>query len=70
MTRHEDLEKASLDDVRAFYDKWYAPSNATLVLAGDFDKAEAKKLVNKYFGSLRKAPKPERQAVPTPVLSG
>jgi predicted Zn-dependent peptidase len=48
----EDLGKASLDDVKNFFRDWYAPSNATLVLAGDYDPAQAKALVTKYFGSL------------------
>lgn len=56
--RHEDLVSASLDEVVDFYDKWYAPANATLVLAGDFEIATAKKLVEKWFGSFPKTEKP------------
>jgi len=37
-----DLDAASLDDVRAFYRRWYLPNNATLVIAGDFDRAQAR----------------------------
>ncbi len=55
---HQDLENATLEDVKGFYRKWYAPSNATLVLAGDFDTAEAKRLVQKWFGSFPKMEKP------------
>jgi zinc protease len=55
---HEDLERASLDDVRAFFRAYYAPSNATLAIVGDFDPALAKTLVQKYFGSLPSAPPP------------
>lgn len=58
-----DLEAASLDDVRAFFATWYAPSNATLVLAGDFDKARAKALVEKYFGPIAARPKPTPPAI-------
>jgi zinc protease len=68
--RHEDLENASLDDVSAFFEKWYVPSNATLVLAGDFEIAEAKALVDKWFGSFPKLPKPQHVVVPAPELSG
>jgi zinc protease len=66
--RHEDLENASLDDVIAFFKKWYVPSNATLVLAGDFEIDEAKALVDKWFGSFPKLPHPEHTVVPAPEL--
>ena len=46
----KDLEAASIDDVRDFYRTYYVPNNATLVLAGDFDSAEAMALVEKYLG--------------------
>ncbi len=45
----EDLQNATLEDVVEFYEKWYGPNNATLVVAGDIDQAEVKALVNKYF---------------------
>ena len=51
---HEDLERASLDDVKAFFSRWYVPDNASLVISGDFDDATAKKLVQQYFGSIPK----------------
>jgi zinc protease len=66
---HEDLENASLDDVIQFFEKWYVPSNATLTLAGDFEIAEAKALVDKWFGTFPTLPKPERRVVPAPELS-
>jgi predicted Zn-dependent peptidase len=65
-----DLDRASLADVRAFYDDYYAPSNATLVLSGDIDSTEAKKLVDKYFRSLPKWPKPEARRITPPTLTG
>ena len=49
----EDLKNATLDDVRAYYDKFYGPNNATLVLAGDFDSDTVKLLINKYFGEIK-----------------
>lgn len=67
--RHEDLEAASLDDVRGFFRTWYVPSNATLTIAGDFDPTEVKALVVKWFGSFPKLPKPERRAVAPPEIS-
>jgi zinc protease len=67
--RHEDLAAASLDDVKSFYKTWYAPANATLALAGDFDVAEAKQLIQKWFGSFPTSTKPRQAAVPMPVMS-
>jgi zinc protease len=48
----EDLQNATLQDVKNFYNKWYVPNNATLVIAGDFDSAQAKKWVKKYFDEI------------------
>jgi len=44
-----DLDAASLQDTKDFYKRWYAPNNVTVTLAGDFDVAEAKALMKKYF---------------------
>jgi predicted Zn-dependent peptidase len=65
--KHEDLEAASLDDVKNFFKTWYVPANATLALAGDFDVPAAKKLVEKWFGAFPKSTKPKVVAVPAPV---
>lgn len=62
----EDLQNATLKDVRNFYEKWYGPNNATMVIAGDFNKAEVKQLVEKYFGEIKRGPEnkdPETQLV-------
>src|SRR5277367_3206438 len=48
---HEDLEAASVADVKQFFATWYDPSNASLVVAGDFDAQQAKALIDKNFGS-------------------
>lgn len=50
----EDLQNATVEDVKEFYDRFYGPNNATLVLAGDFDTAEAKKMIEKYFGEIKR----------------
>jgi zinc protease len=50
-----DLEAASVDDVRDFYQTYYVPSNATLVLVGDFDSTQATQLVAQYLGRVPKA---------------
>jgi zinc protease len=62
----EDLAAASMEDVYAFFDTWYTPANATVAIAGDFDRDEALALVEKYFGTLPARPRPERPDV-TPV---
>jgi predicted Zn-dependent peptidase len=66
--KHEDLEAASIDDVRDFYKKWYVPGNATLVIAGDFDTKTAKDLVVKWFGSFPKTRKPAHRKLEMPVI--
>ncbi len=48
----EDLDNAKLDDVKDFFREFYAPSNASLVIAGDFEKSQTIDLVEKYFSSL------------------
>ncbi|HET6610365.1 MAG TPA: pitrilysin family protein [Kofleriaceae bacterium] len=67
--RFEDLTGSSVTDVRNFYLHWYSPGNATLCIAGDFDTAQVKKLVDKWFGSFPKTPRPEHVKPPTPVIS-
>lgn len=52
----EDLQNATLGDVKEFYDKYYGAANATLVIAGAVDTAKAKELVQKWFGEIRKGP--------------
>ncbi len=49
-----DLQNATIDDVKEFYDMFYGPNNATLVLAGNFEIEEAKGLINKYFGEIKR----------------
>lgn len=48
----EDLFNATVDDVKAFHKRFYIPNNATIVLAGDFEVEEAKKLIETYFGEI------------------
>jgi predicted Zn-dependent peptidase len=49
----KDIEASTLPDVQAFFKTYYAPNNAALAVAGDFEPAEAKKFVEKYFGPLK-----------------
>jgi len=60
----KDLEAASIDDVREFYQTYYVPENATLVLVGDFDSAQAKSIVSQYFGRVPKAEHPVPRDIP------
>ena len=50
----EDLQNATLADVKEFFRRWYVPNNVTLTVAGDFDAAQAKKWVEKYFGEIKR----------------
>ncbi|MGH9257922.1 MAG: M16 family metallopeptidase [Vicinamibacterales bacterium] len=53
---HEDIQAVKLEDVNKFFRQYYAPNNASIAIVGDFDVAETKRLVEKYFGSLRRGP--------------
>jgi len=55
----EDLAAASLQDVVDFHNKYYAPSNATLIVSGDINVAETKKWIDKYFAEIKSVPAPE-----------
>jgi zinc protease len=61
-----DLSAASLDDVKEFFRRWYAPNNTTLVVAGDVQPAEVRKLVRGYFAGVPKGPTIDRRADPAP----
>lgn len=67
---HEDLTAATLDDVKQFFRTYYAPNNLSLVVAGDFDPAEAKRLIEKYFGTITPGPALDRPAKSMPQLDG
>ncbi len=62
-----DLDAATLDDVQTWFRDKYGPNNAVLVLAGDINAAEARPLVEKYFGAIPRGPanNPAQAAVPT-----
>jgi zinc protease len=60
----EDLQAASIEDVRDFYQTYYVPENATVVVVGDFDTVQAKLLAAQYFGRVPKAPRPVPRDIP------
>jgi zinc protease len=64
-----DLSAASLEDVHAFFRRWYGPNNATLAIGGDIEPARALELVKKYFGSLPPCPKVESMPARAAVLA-
>jgi zinc protease len=60
----KDLEAASIEDVREFYRTYYVPNNATLVLVGDFESAEALQLVERYVGRVPKSTRAVPRDIP------
>ena len=59
-----DLEAARIEDVRDFFETYYVPENAVLVIAGDFDPVATVELVQRYFGRVPKAKKPVPRDIP------
>ena len=65
----EDLNSATLEDVRNWFNKFYGPNNATIVLAGDIDAKTAREKIEKYFGHIPPGPPIERFESWIPKLS-
>lgn len=61
-----DLKNISLEDCKNFYKTYYSPNNSILVLVGDFDKTQAKKLINKYFSKIPKTNIPQYKKILEP----
>ena len=66
---HEDLEAATLDDIKAFFRTWYVPNNATLVVAGDFDESTVKATIEKYFGAIPAGAEPKATTQMAPPIA-
>lgn len=66
---HADVEAAKLEDVREFFHQYYTPNNATLAIAGDFDKDKIKALIEKYFGTIPQGPPIPKIATSTPAIT-
>ena len=52
----EDLDRVDVDDLKAFFQRWYGPNNATLSIGGDFDRDQTLQWVKKYFGPIPRGP--------------
>ena len=65
----EDLSAASLDDVKEFFRKYYAPNNSTLVVAGDVKTADVRRLVEQDFGGIPAGPPITRSVAPAFTLA-
>jgi len=64
----EDLQAASMDDVKSFFRQYYVPNNTVLVLSGDFDEKQARAWIDKYFGIMKKGAEINRPNPPMPKL--
>jgi zinc protease len=65
-----DLDAATEADIKSFFARYYAPSNALLLVAGDIDVAKTKGLIEKYFGPIPAGPPIARRSVPPDALTG
>lgn len=61
---HADIEAATVEDVRAFFETWYRPNNASLAIAGDFDRDAAIDLIDSLFGEIPPGKAPPRRTAP------
>ncbi|HSE98063.1 MAG TPA: insulinase family protein, partial [Blastocatellia bacterium] len=66
----QDLESATAEDMKAYYDTWYHPRNATLVIVGDFNTDESLARVEELFGPISPGPEPKRLRVVEPQQRG
>ena len=66
----EDLDNASLEDVKDFFRRFYTPNNASLAIAGDFDIDDARTLVERYFGDIPAGSEPDRVGRADAALAG
>jgi zinc protease len=66
----DDLQHMSVADAKAWYERWYAPNNATLIVVGDVKAAHVRQLAEKHFGKLAHKPKPTTKPQNEPPQSG
>lgn len=66
---HADIESARIADVRDFHQQYYTPNNASITIAGDFQPAQLKALLEKYFGPIPSGPKVDPVTATTPAIT-
>ena len=64
----DDLNAATLDDVKNFFLRWYGPNNAIVSVSGDFTSADALAMIDKYFGDIKPCPEVKKLRVPPVIL--
>jgi zinc protease len=65
----DEIQAATVGDVRDFFHRYYGPNNASLVLVGDFDPKVARSLVDKYFADVPRGPDVRKPKIPQPKLT-
>lgn len=65
----DDLNRATLDDVKNFFLRWYGPNNAIITISGDFNSPEALAMIDKYFGGIKPCPDVKKMRVAPVVLA-
>ncbi|MES2763010.1 MAG: pitrilysin family protein [Bacteroidota bacterium] len=65
----DDLNRATLEDVKNFFLRWYGPNNAILTISGDFSSPEALKMIEKYFGGIKPCPEVKKMRVAPVTLA-
>jgi zinc protease len=65
----QEIQAASLEDVRDFFRRYYGPNNAAIVLVGDFDPAAARKLIEKYFADIPRGPEVKKPDAKAPSIA-
>lgn len=65
-----DLDAMTAEDARGFFRRWYVPANAAVIVAGDVDVAQVRRLVDKYYGPIAARPVPERKPREEPEQAG
>jgi zinc protease len=65
----EDLDRATLNDLKNFFLRWYGPNNAAITIGGDINPKEVLSMVEKYFGSIPSGPEVEKMKLPLPEIN-
>ncbi|MGB6743055.1 MAG: pitrilysin family protein, partial [Terracidiphilus sp.] len=66
---HADIESARIADIRDFHQQFYTPNNASIAIAGDFDPAQLRAMLTRYFGPIPRGPKVEPVTAVTPAIT-